>query len=371
MKIYYKDNVVQAAIKRTRFIYEHFGKSTYISFSGGKDSTVCLEIAHMVAEEMNLLPVNVMWLDQEAEWDSTVEYIKYVFGLPWVKPYWIQAPFLLDHSLNGKEDGLWCWQGKTMRERDASSIHELPGKQTLVFAEMLNHIGITFFPNGCTIYGMRCDESPSRRRALTNTKKVFVGPEVWGAGSSDKENARAAVIYDWVTSDVWKFIHERGLKYNTLYDHQYAHGIPVPSMRVSALIHETALRSLDYAQEFEGDMWNRLTDRIEGINTYKHNPEAYCCPKKLPEMFKSWREYRDFLLNKLITNEEHYKIMKTRFDRDDRVNSFLPKERADHTVQVHIDVVLRDDYSLTKLKNFAAASLKWNKVLKEKTGGVK
>jgi len=368
VKIYYKDNVVQAALKRTKFIYEHFGNKTFVSFSGGKDSAVCLELAHMVAEEMGLLPVNVMWLDQEAEWDMTVEYAKYVFNLPWVKPYWIQAPFVLDCSLNGHEDGLHCWNDNAIREKDPISIHNIPGSEKLVFGEMLDKIVKTFFPDGCALYGMRCEESPSRRKGLVGIKK-FVGPEVWGADGQG--NRRAAVIYDWSVSDVWKFINERGLEYNKLYDLQYAYGVPVFNMRVSALIHETALKSLDYAQEFESEMWNKLAERIEGINTYKHCPEAWKCPDTLPEMFKDWKEYRDFLLNKLIVEEKHYNIMRARFDSDDKRTAFLPKNTADEVYKTHVKVVLKDDYCLTAMKNLGTAGLnRYYQVLKKVTGGI-
>lgn len=368
MKIYYNDNVVQAALKRTRFIYERFGNKTFVSFSGGKDSTTCLELAHIVAEEMGLLPVNVMWLDQEAEWDMTVEYAKYVFNLPWVRPYWVQTPFILDCSLNGFDGGLHCWQDNSIRERDQISIHDIEGSEKLVFGEMLDKIGKTFFPDGCALYGMRCEESPSRQRALTNVKE-FVGPEVWGAFGGG--NRRAAVIYDWSVSDVWKFINERSLKYNKLYDYQYMYGVSVQNMRVSALIHETALKALDYAQEFESEMWNKLAARIEGINTYRHCHEAYQCPAALPEMFKNWREYRDFLLNKLISDDWHYKIMKKRFDSDDKRSALLPDNIAIEIYKAHVKVVLKDDYCLTTLKNIKSAGLNnYLRVLKEKTGGI-
>jgi len=367
VKIYYKDTVLQASLKRTEYVYEHFGEKTYVSFSGGKDSSVCLELAHIVAEKMGLLPVNVMWLDQEAEWDMTVDYAKYVFNLPWVKPYWIQAPFILDNSLNGNDGGLHCWQGKAMREKDPIAIHEIPGSEKLVFGKMLDKIQDVFFPGGCALYGVRCEESPARRKGLTNIKK-FIGPEVWGAGLPHR---RAAVIYDWTLSDVWKFINERRLEYNKLYDFQYMYGVKPHNMRVSALVHETALKSLDYAQEFESDMWNRMADRIEGINTYKHCAEAYKCPDELPSMFKNWREYRDFLLDKLISDQEHYKIMRKRFDNDDKRCAFFPKEIGDKTHQAHVAVVIKDDYCLTTLKNLKTGGLSaYNSVLQEKTGGI-
>jgi predicted phosphoadenosine phosphosulfate sulfurtransferase len=368
MKIYYNDDVVTAGLKRTRFIYEHFGRKTFVAFSGGKDSTVCLELAHMVAREMDLLPVNVMWLDQEAEWDSTVEYCREVFHRDWVKPYWIQAPFILDNSLNASDGGLHCWYGvNDMREREPDSIHEIQGSEKLYFVEMLDKIAKTFFPGGCSIYGMRCDESPSRRKNLLNVK-AFVGPEVWG--SIGKGNRRAGVIYDWTTEDVWGFICKYKVKYNSLYDTQFQNGVGKNNMRVSSLVHETALHALDYAQEFEHGMWEKLVGRIDGINTYNQCREAYQCPDALPSAFKNWPEYRNYLLDALVKDPEHKKIMAKAFAASDKKLAFLDKEIAECVYRVHVNVVLKDDYCLTQLKNNNAIMQGYYSAIKRITGGL-
>ena len=74
MRIYLADNVVEAGLKRIERLFNEF-PNVIVSFSGGKDSTVTLALAYKVAKKLNRLPLKVMWLDQEAEWQVYSRYI--------------------------------------------------------------------------------------------------------------------------------------------------------------------------------------------------------------------------------------------------------------------------------------------------------
>ena len=65
MKIFLKDNVYDQALERITFLFREFDE-VVVSFSGGKDSTVTLEMALLVAEKEGKLPLTVMMLDQVA-----------------------------------------------------------------------------------------------------------------------------------------------------------------------------------------------------------------------------------------------------------------------------------------------------------------
>ena len=94
--IFYSDkNVYEAALERFRYIFrEFYGKrKIVVTMSGGKDSTVVLNLAHEVMKEMGIEKIPVLFLDQEAETPMTIEYVRYIMHLPWVEPYWIQSYF--------------------------------------------------------------------------------------------------------------------------------------------------------------------------------------------------------------------------------------------------------------------------------------
>ena len=125
MKIHLKQNVWDAAIERTERLFDEF-KNVVVSFSGGKDSTVTLEIALIVARKKNRLPLSVYFLDQEAEWSATIDYVRKVMHRKEIKPLWIQVPIFLPNSISQENPFLITWEeGKEwMRPKEEISIKE-------------------------------------------------------------------------------------------------------------------------------------------------------------------------------------------------------------------------------------------------------
>lgn len=86
MKMFLKENVYDSALKRIRYLFDEF-PNIVVAFSGGKDSTVCLQLALIVAREKKRLPLKVAFIDQEAEWDTVIDYIREVMYNPEIQPY--------------------------------------------------------------------------------------------------------------------------------------------------------------------------------------------------------------------------------------------------------------------------------------------
>ena len=84
--IYLQNNVFDEALERLRMIFDGHD-DVIVSMSGGKDSTVLFRMALMVAQERGRLPLKVFWLDQEAEWQATVDYMQHIMELPEVTLY--------------------------------------------------------------------------------------------------------------------------------------------------------------------------------------------------------------------------------------------------------------------------------------------
>ena len=98
-------NVYQSALDRFRYLFDSFDK-VVVSFSGGKDSTVCLNLALKVAREKNKLPLDVYFWDEEVIMPETVEYMMRVKNHPDVRLKWLCIP--VKHRNGGsRRDPFW------------------------------------------------------------------------------------------------------------------------------------------------------------------------------------------------------------------------------------------------------------------------
>lgn len=353
-KIYKQKNVYEAAKDRINYLFDEFD-NVVVGFSGGKDSTCVLNLALEIAEERNRLPLKVMFLDQEAEWVTVIDYIREVMSDKRVDPMWFQIPIRLFNATSNKEHFLNCWdeedQENWLRPKEDISIKEnVYGKDR--FFDMFQAIFENHFKDqkACYLAGVRTEESPARFLAVTSDatyKFVTYGKKLNRA----MKHFTFYPIYDWSFSDVWKYIHDNKLKYTKLYDQQYQHGIAIKSMRVSNLHHETAVEALYYLQDLDKDLWNKLTQRISGINTAgKLGRDNFFNINKLPFMFTGWKEYRDHLLKNLITDPKHYVIFKKKFDAMD--NQYVFEYYQDDLYKAHIRSILANDFEFTKITNW-------------------
>jgi predicted phosphoadenosine phosphosulfate sulfurtransferase len=353
MKIFQKDNVYTEALKRIEFLYNEFSEVTVAS-SGGKDSTVIINLCLEVARKLNRLPVRVMFIDQEVEWEHTVEYMRETKSNPDIDMRWYQMPIKISNSTSHTEDWLQCWKenDEWVREKELNAITKnIYGTDR--FNELFTHIINTEYKGrkACLIGGVRAEENPKRALGLTvdRTYKWVT----WGKFFDKKdEHFVFYPIYDWSFTDIWHYIFSKKVNYNKIYNYMYAYGESVSKMRVSNLNHETAIHSLTLLQEIEPDNWNKVSKRIVDANVIKHiRNSAMTCPKELPYMFKDWKEYRDYLLNKMVVNPVNQEKMAKTFQRMDKRYEEYPDMLA-KAYKVQITTIIINDYSLTKVDNF-------------------
>ena len=352
MKIFLKENVYDAAVERIRFLFEEF-PNVVVSFSGGKDSTVILEIALQVARDMNRLPLTVMWLDQEAEWQSVVDYTKEVMYRKEVNPHWLQVPIKLFNATTMDYPWLNCWdlQEEHMREKDKISIKENVYGTDRFFGMFPKYLAHHFKGEPVALLGgVRAEESPNRRAGLTNgaTYKDITYGKVY---DQKQKHYVFYPLYDWSYIDIWKAIHDHKWNYCKIYDQFYRYGIPPMKMRVSNLHHETAVDQLFYLHELEGDTWNKLTKRLKGINQAKHLTKADMFKAQdLPFMFKDWRDYRDHLCENLIQDKSIRKKLEKKHLWMDK--KFHDMDNIHEMYKSQILGILANDFEFTKIGNF-------------------
>lgn len=327
---YHKDKtVLDAARERVSFVFDQFETIT-VSVSGGKDSTVLAHLA-MVEAHRRGRKINLFFLDEEAMYQSSIDQVEYLMDLypENVNKLWLQIEFRLTNATSFDEGQLICWEAgkhkEWMRSKKAYAIqHRMWSLEAQTVRDRNKGFGFydaienfeRCYTNAAFLVGLRAaGESQNRWRAVVKNPISINGHRVFW-GSPKGANFALYPMYDWNTSDVWRYIYDEKLRYSKIYDFQLKKGYSLNEMRVSSLIHERSFKSLCDLPEFEPKTYVRLCKRIKGIALAQEtgkNAKLFRA-RKLPKNFKSWVAYRDFLLQ-TYPDPSKKDIFVRRFDR--------------------------------------------------------
>jgi predicted phosphoadenosine phosphosulfate sulfurtransferase len=337
MKIYSSTkNVLVAARERISFLFDNF-ETINVSISSGKDSTVlyylCLQEA--IKRKRKII---AFFQDQEAEYQSSIDIIKIAMNHENVIPKWYQVPIYMTNSTSSSEYFLNAWgeNEKWMREKDSIAIRRINEDYPKRFYKFF-----TWYENKNTeaayLVGIRAEEGIIRFRAVTK----YSGWNGIKWGTLDGDIKKFYPIYDWTVYDVWKFIYDYDLPYNKIYDLMFMNNYSIyTKMRVSNLIHEKSFRCLVDLPKYEPETYNKLCKRISGISTASRyaSEKLIFDNKTLPQHYKTWKEFRDFLL-KNVDKEEHKQMYLKRFEN---------QEENERTYKLQVGQLLINDYEGSK-----------------------
>ena len=278
LKQYAEANVLEATQDRIRRMFDSFGR-VYVSFSGGKDSTVML---HLVMDEAikRKRRVGVLIIDLEAQYAVTMEHIAQTldFYREHVEVHWVCLPMLLRNAVTQFEPRWCCWDpdAKPSWVRD---IPAYPGTISdpgfypffvprMEFEEFMVLWGVWYSQGEATAgcVGIRADESLNRFRTVSSgTKEMF---QAWRWTTSVEENVfNVYPIYDWKTQDIWTYHAKTGRPYNRLYDMMHLAGLSIHQMRICQPYGDDQRRGLWLYHLIEPQTWARVVARVNGANS--------------------------------------------------------------------------------------------------------
>lgn len=284
MKLKLAMNVFDAALNRLIEVYEQ-GHTVVISQSGGKDSTICMELAVMAAEMTDRLPINVIHRDEEILFPNTYEYLERVAQRPEVNFHHVYAGQPVVNVFNRKNPYWWIFDENVPKE---DWVRQPPSYAYKIEEQNINAL-ITKerFPTeeGKEIFaciGLRVQESPNRRMGLFSSKGHITG--------ANKEGVRyIRPIYDWTDGDVWKAIQDFKWDYNHCYDVMVKHGRSKNKLRVAPLtMTQAGIPDLQLGQKAFPKWFDKVCARLDGIRTAAQFGRISCEPMR--KSGESWED---------------------------------------------------------------------------------
>lgn len=256
-------DVFTAGLNRLLELYER-GDRIIVAMSGGKDSTICAELAIMAATMAKRLPVEVIMRDEEIMFPGTFEYCERLAKRPEVDFHWVTAHQPVLNVFNRANPYVWVFDPLVAPEdwvRQPPSIcHDIPDMniEALITAKR--------YPPAegkrlIRVLGLRVQESPNRKLGLISSGGYLTKPDRYGVIS-------ARPIYDWTDGHVWKAIQENAWDHNSAYGVMYRMGVSRRDLRIAPPLQTVAqVKTLEIAARAWPQWFDRVTDRCSGVRT--------------------------------------------------------------------------------------------------------
>ena len=324
-KIYKSQNVFDAAIERFEIIFSEFD-NYYFSVSGGKDSSVMVQLAAMVARRMGK-KFSVLYIDLEAQYQETIKHIHELIECTqdvvenW---YWCALPLSLRNAVSAIQPKWICWdkkdQEKWVRDMPTSDIATILNEDSypkewnwfergMEFEEFILWFAKWFNEkNGGTTaagIGIRSDESLNRFRTIISDKKERYKDYGWTTrvriGTKALNCYNFFPLYDWRTEDDWTAVAKLDLKFNYIYELMYKNGLSIHEQRLCQPYGDDQRNGLDQFRALEPETWEKVLNRVEGVNF----GNIYCRTSLLGNIKSekpdsmTWEQYAVFLLESL------------------------------------------------------------------------
>lgn len=307
-------NVYEQTQLRLEKIFKYFD-NVYVSFSGGKDSSVllhlCLDYIRKNCPKRKLI---VFHMDYEVQYQETIRYVEKVFSdnADILEVYRVCVPFKVSTCTSMFETYWRPWD----EEKKDCWVREMPEdcytrKDFAFFGRRMWDYDFQWSfarwlhvrkkaKRTCSLVGIRTQESLHRWQAIHTSKRRCLKGLKW-IRRIHFGVYNAYPLYDWLTTDIWTANGKFHWPYNHLYDLYYQAGVPLEMQRVASPFISEAQASLKLYRVIDPEMWGKMVSRVNGVNftaIYGGTSAVGWQKVILPKGF-TWQRYMNFLLDTL------------------------------------------------------------------------
>ena len=312
-------NVYELALERIDLIFKEFD-NIYVSFSGGKDSSVLLQLCIDYIRKHNLKrKVGVFHLDYEIQYQMTLDYVNQIFeeNQDILEIYHICVPFRV-RTCTSMYQSYWRPWDEAMKElwvrpmpkKNVKTAGDFPFFKEdmwdyefqLKFASWFHHKKRAV-RTACLV-GIRTQESFSRWQTIYGGNKKQLYHQYQWSFKIACDVFNLYPIYDWKTTDIWTANGKFKSPYNKLYDLYYQAGVNIERQRVASPFIGEAIESLHLYKCIDPNTWGKMISRVNGVNFTGFYGTTYAMGRnglKLPQGY-TWKSYMEFLLSTLPEN---------------------------------------------------------------------
>ena len=291
VKVYQPSNVLEAARARVSRVVDEFDRPV-VSFSGGKDSLVVLHLFLQEYQRRGLGPLDAVFLDEEVIPDTVINFVEGYRSRGDLRLTWAVVPQDAQEYVLGRVNQFTMWDparaGRWVRDKPASywegpdptRVWDFPTEAPELFAQVYPGEALAV----CT--GVRAAESLVRWRVCVSK----LGPDSWIHPSAHPNAKTAKPIYDWQENDVFKYLHDHGITYCPIYDHQMWAG---HHYRVAPALTPEMAKSFEIWRALDPGFYDRLAQAFpeSTTNRYFHDMD-----RTVPESvtyLDCWRYIRE------------------------------------------------------------------------------
>ena len=280
-------DVFQAAYDRLAEIYKR-NHRVVIAFSGGKDSTACLEMAILVARDLGRLPVEVCICDEEIAYPGLYEFAERTANRPEVDMNWLVLNQPGVNAFNRAEPYFWIMDPQLDPEdwvRKPPSYAKV-GLEDNSIVMMINYrnFPVEHHPSNAgwdwdetrqclvNVLGLRAAESARRLLGLHSSGGYMTRSTAVGTYTSRP-------LYDWSDGDVWKFLYEMNADYCKAYDVFLRMGVKRNKLRLGPpTISTYSVEQLKLASKAWPHWWDKVCERLPGVRLAAQFGSRVCKP---------------------------------------------------------------------------------------------